>query len=124
MWQDEPAMNDQHGRASRKASGGADAFTPECVCNRVARSEIRLVGDPDVIVEQILGLALGTGAVFLVSYMMTRATGIVLPAEVGTNEPLLVAGMLLFSALVSTIPAFVIHRQSVTLGSERSNDGR
>jgi putative ABC transport system permease protein len=65
------------------------------------------------IVGAIIGLALGTGAVILVSYMITRATGIVLPAEIGTNELLLVGGMILFGGLVSTIPAFVIHRQSV-----------
>jgi hypothetical protein len=45
--------------------------------------------------------------------MITRATGIVLPAEIGTNELLLVGGMILFGVLTSTIPAFVIHRQSV-----------
>jgi hypothetical protein len=53
--------------------------------------------------------------VLLLSYVMTRVTGIVPPAEVGTNELLLVAGMLVFSPRVSTIPAFVIHRRSVTL---------
>jgi putative ABC transport system permease protein len=61
----------------------------------------------------VIGLALGTGAVLLISYMITHATGIVLPAEIGTNELLLVGGMILFGLLVSTIPAFVIHRQSV-----------
>jgi putative ABC transport system permease protein len=65
------------------------------------------------IVGAVIGLALGTGAVVLVSYMITRATGIVLPAEIGTNELLLVGGMIVFGVLVSTIPAFVIHRQSV-----------
>jgi putative ABC transport system permease protein len=61
----------------------------------------------------VIGLTLGTGAVLLVSYMITRATGIVLPAEIGTSELLLVGAMILFGVLVSTVPAFVIHRQSV-----------
>jgi hypothetical protein len=44
-------------------------LSPQDARNRVARSEIRLVGAPDVIVEQILGLALGTGAMLLISYV-------------------------------------------------------
>jgi hypothetical protein len=60
-------MNEQHrydpGRASGKASG-MPMLSPQDARNRVARSEIRLVGDPDVIVEQILGLALGTALCF------------------------------------------------------------
>jgi putative ABC transport system permease protein len=61
----------------------------------------------------LLGLVLGTGAVLVVSHMITRATGIVLPAEIGADEFLLVAGMVIFGLLVSTIPAFIVHRQSV-----------
>jgi predicted lysophospholipase L1 biosynthesis ABC-type transport system permease subunit len=62
------------------------------------------------IVGAVLGLALGTGAVPFVSYMITHAN---LPAEIGTNELLIVADMILFGVLVSTIPAFVSHPQSV-----------
>ncbi len=61
----------------------------------------------------LFGLVLGTGAVLVVSHMITRATGIVLPAEIGTDELLLVAGMVVFGLLVSTVPAFIVHRQSV-----------
>jgi putative ABC transport system permease protein len=61
----------------------------------------------------LLGLALGMGAVLVVSQMITRATGIVLPAEIGPDEMLLVAGMVLFGLLSSTIPAFIVHRQPV-----------
>ena len=61
----------------------------------------------------LLGLALGTGAVVVVSHMITRATGIVLPAEIGTDELLLVAGMVVFGLAVSTVPAFIVHRRSV-----------
>lgn len=45
--------------------------------------------------------------------MITRATGIVLPAEIGADEVLLVAGMVLFGLLSSTIPAFIVHRRPV-----------
>jgi hypothetical protein len=37
----------------------------------------------------------------------------VLPAEIGTDELLLVAGMVLFGLAVSTVPAFIVHRRSV-----------
>lgn len=61
----------------------------------------------------LLGLLLGFVAVLVVSHMITRATGIVLPAEIGTDELLLVCGMVLFGLLVSTVPAFIVHRRSV-----------
>jgi putative ABC transport system permease protein len=61
----------------------------------------------------LLGLALGTGAVVVVSHMITRATGIALPARIGSDELLLVGGMILFGLLVSTVPAYIIHRRPV-----------
>jgi putative ABC transport system permease protein len=61
----------------------------------------------------LLGLALGTGAVVVVSRMITRATGIALPARIGPDELLLVGGMIVFGLLVSTVPAYIIHRRPV-----------
>ena len=61
----------------------------------------------------LLGLLLGTGAVLVVSHMITRATGIVLPARIGPDELVLVGGMILFGVLVATVPAFVIYRRPV-----------
>jgi hypothetical protein len=60
-------MNEQHrydpGRASGKAFG-VPMLSLQDARNRVARSEVRLVGAPDVIVEEIIGLALGTAPCF------------------------------------------------------------
>jgi putative ABC transport system permease protein len=61
----------------------------------------------------LLGLLLGTGAVLVVSHMITRATGIVLPARIGPDELVLVGGMILFGVLVATVPAFIIYRRPV-----------
>lgn len=61
----------------------------------------------------LLGLALGAGAAVIVSHLITRATGIVLPARIGSDEVILVTGMILFGLAVATIPAFVSYRRSV-----------
>jgi putative ABC transport system permease protein len=63
-----------------------------------------------------LGLALGAGAAVAVSHMITRATGIVLPARIGGDELLLVSGMIFFGLLVATVPAFISYRRSVIQG--------
>jgi putative ABC transport system permease protein len=65
------------------------------------------------IMGAVLGLLLGTGTVLVVSHMITRATGIVLPARIGPDELVLVGGMILFGVLVATVPAFIIHRRPV-----------
>ena len=61
----------------------------------------------------LIGLVLGAGAAIGVSHMITRATGIVLPARIGTDELLLVGGMILFGLLVATVPAFISYRRSI-----------
>ena len=61
----------------------------------------------------LLGLLLGSGAAIAVSHMITRATGIVLPARIGPDELLLVSGMILFGLIVATVPAFISYRRSV-----------
>jgi putative ABC transport system permease protein len=61
----------------------------------------------------LLGLALGSAAALAVSHMITRATGIVLPARIGGDEFLLVGGMIGFGLLVATVPAFISYRRSV-----------
>jgi len=61
----------------------------------------------------LLGLLLGSGAAFFVSAMITRETGIVLPAEIGWGELSLVGGMILFGLLVATLPAFLAYRRPV-----------
>ena len=64
----------------------------------------------------LIGLLLGAGAAIAVSHMITRATGIVLPAEIGMDELLLVGGMILFGLIVATVPAFISYRRSVIEG--------
>ena len=61
----------------------------------------------------LLGLLLGAGAAMAVSHMITRATGIVLPAQIGEDELLLVGGMIVFGLIVATVPAFISYRRSV-----------
>jgi putative ABC transport system permease protein len=61
----------------------------------------------------LAGLLLGGGVAVLVSYMITRATGIVLPARIGPDEWLLVGGMIAFGLIVATVPAIVSYRRSV-----------
>lgn len=61
----------------------------------------------------LLGLLLGVGASWLVSQAITAATGIVLPTALGSNELALVAGMILFGILVSTVPAAIAYRRPV-----------
>lgn len=61
----------------------------------------------------LIGLALGTGAALIVSHFITRATGIVLPTQIGVDEIVLVGGMILFGLVVATIPAFISYRRSV-----------
>ena len=61
----------------------------------------------------LLGLLIGSGAAIAVSHMITRATGIVLPARIGPDELLLVSGMILFGLIVATVPAFISYRRSV-----------
>jgi putative ABC transport system permease protein len=48
--------------------------------------------------------------------MITRATGIVLPAQIGPDELLLVGGMIVFGLIVATVPAFISYRRSVIEG--------
>ena len=61
----------------------------------------------------LLGLLLGAGTAIVISHMITRATGIVLPAEIGPDEWSLVAGMIGFGLIVATVPAFISYRRSV-----------
>jgi putative ABC transport system permease protein len=61
----------------------------------------------------LIGLVLGAGAAIGVSYLITRATGIVLPARIGPDELLLVAGMIAFGLFVAIVPAFISYRRSV-----------
>jgi putative ABC transport system permease protein len=61
----------------------------------------------------LIGLLLGAGAAVAVSHMITRATGIVLPARIGPDELLLVGGMIVFGLIVATVPAFISYRRSV-----------
>jgi putative ABC transport system permease protein len=61
----------------------------------------------------LIGLLLGAGAAMAVSHMITRATGIVLPARIGPDELLLVGGMIVFGLIVATVPAFISYRRSV-----------
>jgi putative ABC transport system permease protein len=64
----------------------------------------------------LIGLLLGVGAAMAVSHMITRATGIVLPAQIGMDELLLVGGMILFGLIVATVPAFISYQRSVIEG--------
>jgi putative ABC transport system permease protein len=59
------------------------------------------------------GLLLGAGAAMAISHMITRATGIVLPAQIGPDEWLLVGGMIVFGLIVATVPAFISYRRSI-----------
>jgi putative ABC transport system permease protein len=61
----------------------------------------------------LLGLLLGAGAAVAVSHMITRATGIVLPARIGPDELMLVGGMIVFGLVVATVPAFISYRRSI-----------
>ena len=61
----------------------------------------------------LMGLLLGAGAARVVSHLITRATGIVLTAQIGLDELLLVAGMIIFGLLVATVPAFIAYRRPV-----------
>jgi putative ABC transport system permease protein len=61
----------------------------------------------------LIGLLLGAGAAMAVSHLITRATGIVLPAQIGADELLLVGGMILFGLIVATVPAYISYRRSV-----------
>jgi putative ABC transport system permease protein len=61
----------------------------------------------------LIGLLLGAGAAVAVSHMITRATGIVLPARIGPDELMLVGGMIVFGLLVATVPAFISYRRSI-----------
>jgi len=61
----------------------------------------------------LIGLGLGAGAAIGVSHLITRATGIALPARIGPDELLLVAGMIVFGLIVATVPAFISYRRSV-----------
>jgi putative ABC transport system permease protein len=65
------------------------------------------------VVGALSGLLLGAGAAVAISHMITRATGIVLPARIGPDEWLLVGGMIVFGLLVATVPAFISYRRSV-----------
>jgi len=65
------------------------------------------------VIGALIGLLLGAGVAVFVSQMITRATGIVLPAQIGPDEWLLVGGMIAFGLIVATIPAFVSYRRSV-----------
>jgi putative ABC transport system permease protein len=64
----------------------------------------------------LIGLLLGAGAAIVVSHMITRATGIVLPAQIGPDELMLVGGMIAFGLVVATVPAFISYRRSVIEG--------
>jgi len=61
----------------------------------------------------IIGLLLGAGAALIVSHMITRATGIVLTAQIGREELWLMGGMILFGLAVATVPAFIAYRRPV-----------
>ena len=61
----------------------------------------------------LIGLLLGAGAAVAVSHMITRATGIVLPARIGEDELMLVGGMIVFGLIVATVPAFISYRRSI-----------
>jgi putative ABC transport system permease protein len=61
----------------------------------------------------IIGLLLGAGAALIVSHMITRATGIVLTAQIGWDELWLMVGMILFGLAVATVPAFIAYRRPV-----------
>jgi putative ABC transport system permease protein len=61
----------------------------------------------------LCGLLLGAGAAMAVSHLITRATGIVLPARIGPDELWLVGGMIAFGLIVATVPAFISYRRSV-----------
>jgi putative ABC transport system permease protein len=60
-----------------------------------------------------MGLLLGAAAARVVSHLITRATGIVLAAQIGLEELSLVAGMIVFGLLVATVPAFIAYRRPV-----------
>jgi putative ABC transport system permease protein len=45
--------------------------------------------------------------------MITRATGIVLTAQIGWDELWLMGGMILFGLAVATVPAFIAYRRPV-----------
>jgi putative ABC transport system permease protein len=64
----------------------------------------------------LIGLLLGAGAAVAVSHMITRATGIVLPARIGEDELMLVGGMIVFGLIVATVPAFISYRRSIIEG--------
>jgi putative ABC transport system permease protein len=61
----------------------------------------------------VLGLLLGAGAALVVSHMITRATGIVLAARIGTDELLLMAGMIAFGLAIAIVPAAITYRRPV-----------
>jgi putative ABC transport system permease protein len=61
----------------------------------------------------LIGLLLGAGAASIVSHMITRATGIVLTAQIGWDELYLMGGMILFGLAVATVPAFIAYRRPV-----------
>ncbi len=61
----------------------------------------------------VVGLLLGAGAAGIVSHMITRATGIVLTAQIGWDELWLMGGMILFGLAVATVPAFIAYRRPV-----------
>jgi putative ABC transport system permease protein len=64
----------------------------------------------------LIGLLLGAGAAFIVSRMITRATGIVLTAQIGWDEWLLVGGMIAFGLVIATLPAIMAYRRPVIAG--------
>jgi putative ABC transport system permease protein len=64
----------------------------------------------------LIGLLLGAGAAFIVSRMLTRATGIVLTAQIGWDEWLLVGGMIAFGLVIATVPAIMAYRRPVIAG--------
>jgi putative ABC transport system permease protein len=64
----------------------------------------------------LIGLLLGAGAAFIVSRMITRATGIVLTAQIGWDEWLLVGGMIAFGLVIATVPAIMAYRRPVIAG--------
>jgi putative ABC transport system permease protein len=64
----------------------------------------------------LIGLLLGAGAAFIVSRMITRATGVVLIAQIGWDEWLLVGGMIAFGLAIATVPAIVAYRRPVIAG--------
>jgi hypothetical protein len=48
--------------------------------------------------------------------MITRATGIVLTAQIGWDEWLLVGGMIAFGLVIATLPAIMAYRRPVIAG--------